>query len=271
MAMGSSQSEKPQAACEQLLIEGVRYNVEHKILPSENAIAERLLARRTELKDAYEEMHGKLHSNPSALKTLLQLVLYTAAFWNPEQAIRARGDRDELTQLNKQISRKASELAALLEKRSELHNTSGFTSDTMHHVCEVIEEASTGNQLFEWNLKDRLHALCGQFDYKYWPSLDEFLQALAADADAACVEASDPLTAATTMGSRAGLTDFFRALFAAIDENSADNHGLLPIGFKLTDNTLATLANCALGLGPDELVDAAHVKRFRQRERDSRK
>lgn len=131
--MDSSQVENPQEACEQILIDGKRYNIEHKILPSENAVAERLLARRTELKDAYEEIHGKLHANPAALKTYMQLVLYTAAFWNPEQAIQARNDRGELTQVNKQISHKASELAALLKKRSELHNTSGFTSDSMHH------------------------------------------------------------------------------------------------------------------------------------------
>ncbi|HRK23036.1 MAG TPA: hypothetical protein PLX06_14555, partial [Fimbriimonadaceae bacterium] len=65
--------------------------------------------------------------------------------------------------------------------------------------------------------------------------------------------------------------DFFKALFAAIDENSANSYGQLPRDFKLTDRTLASFANCALDLGPDDLVDDAYMKRLRQRERSGPK
>ena len=46
---------------------------------------------------------------------------------------------------------------------------------------------------------------------------------------------------------------------------------VLPKGFKPTDGTLASLANCALDLGPDELADSTYVKRLRQRERNGGK
>ena len=81
------------------------------------------------------------------------------------------------------------------------------------------------------------------------------------------MEATDPLTAAATAASRPSRADFFKALFASIEENSARNYGLLPTGFKLTDGTLASLANCTLDLGPYELTDSTYVKRLRQRER----
>jgi len=42
----------------------------------------------------------------------------------------------------------------------------------------------------------------------------------------------------------------------------------IPAELKLTDATLASLANCVLDLGPDELVDSGYVKRFRQRQRE---
>lgn len=93
------------------------------------------------------------------------------------------------------------------------------------------------------------------------------MRVLATDADCARLEATDPLTAAATTATRPSLADFFKALFAAIEENSAENYGQLPRGLKLTDNTLASLANCALGLDPDDLVDGPYVKRLRQRER----
>ncbi|MCO8611361.1 hypothetical protein KGP95_09825 [Burkholderia multivorans] len=265
--MSSPQPTTPQAICENILIEGKSYNIEHEILPSENAVADRLLSRGLELKDAYEELHEKLHQHPLALKVFLELLLSTAAFWNPEKITKARSERDDLANVNRQIASKAEELAELLERRSELHNTSGFSTSTHYHVCDVIEAACEKNYLFQSYVKERLDALTGQFDLKYWPSLGQFLQVIASDAEHASMEATDPLTAAATAATRPSRADFFKALFAAIEENGADNYGQLPKGFKLTDNTLASLANCVLDFGPDDLADSAYVKRLRQRER----
>lgn len=266
--MSSPQPTNALQACENILIEGKRYNVEHDILPSENAVADRLLARGVELKDAYGELYEKLHPHPPALKVFLDLLLSTAAFWSPEKIAQARVERDELAGVNQQIARKAEELAELLERRTDLNNTSGFSSETHYHVCDVIEAASERNYLFKSWVKERLDALRGQFDLKYWPSLDQFARELAADAESASMEPTDPLTAAATGASRPSRADFFKALLAAIEENSARNHGLLPKNFKLTDGTLASLANCALDLEPDELADSTYVKRIRQRERN---
>lgn len=263
-------STNPKQICENLLVDEKRYNLEHQILPSENAVVDRLLARGIELKDAYKELHDKLYAYPPALRVFLGLVLSTAAFWNPEMSKEARVGRSNLVNINRQVSRKAAELATLLERRSDLHNTSGFSSDTHYHVCDVIEAASQHNHLFQSYVQKRLAALHSQFDLKYWPSLSEFLQELAFDAKKAITEATDPLTAAATVAIRPSRADFFRALLTSIEQNCAD-YGQLPRGFRLTDQTLASLANCALDLNPDDLVDDAYVKRFRQRERDGTK
>lgn len=66
--MSSPQTTSPQQACEAILIEGKRYNIEHGILPSENAVADRLLARGVELREAYGELYEKLQPRPPALK-----------------------------------------------------------------------------------------------------------------------------------------------------------------------------------------------------------
>jgi len=266
--MNPSQSVDPQQICEHLLLEGKRYNIEHHILPSENAVADRLLGRGIELKDAYEELHGKLHAYPPALEVFLGLVLSTAAFWNPEKIQEARAGRNDLASVNQQIAEMATELAMLLERRSNLHDTSGFSSDTHYDVCGVIEAAARNNYHFKSYVRQKLAALRGQFDLKYWPSLGEVMHELSFDAEKAVIEATDPLTAAATAATRSSKADFFKALFASIEESGVKNHGQLPKDFKLTDRTLASLANCALGLGPDELVDEAYMKRLRQRERN---
>jgi hypothetical protein len=256
-----------QRKCEEILIEMVRYNEEHLILPSENVVANRLLKREIELFDAYEELNSKLNAQPQALHVFLDLVLGTAADWNPQKMQEARAARNELAVVNRQISSKAAELAQLLEQRSNLHNTSGFSSDTHFHVCDVIERASQSNHLFNSYVKDGLSALRMQFDLKYWPTISDLLQEIAIDAACADIEAIDPLTAVGTAAIRPSKADFFKVLFAAIEENSEKCYGFLPQGFKLTDRSLASIANCALDLAPDDLVDDEYVKRFRQRER----
>jgi len=252
-------------ACELILQEERRYNIEHDILPSEVAVADRMLSRRLELNEAYAELHQKLESGSLALKALFGIVLSTAAFWSPEKIATARAQRQELNETNRQIGEVADALARLLRRREELQNSSGFSGETHYHVCEVVEAASTQNWAFRWNVQEKLQALSSQFDLKYWPALAEFVDVLADDARAASPVASDPLTAVATEGSRPGLSDFFKALLVAFDEASARNYGPLPFGFKLTDGTIASLANCALGLGPDEIKDAPYVKRLRQR------
>ena len=92
----------------------------------------------------------------------------------------------------------------------------------------MIEAASEHNYLFNSWVKDRVDALRGQFDLKYWPSLDQFLRELAADAEDAGMEATDPLTAAATVASRPSRADFFKALFASIEKTAHVTTGCYP-------------------------------------------
>lgn len=254
--------------CEKILKEGINYNLAHKILPSEIAIAHRLLSCGTELQDAYNELYSKLGSHPFALKIFLQLLLSTAAFWNPDKIQNSRTARNDLVTINQKIAIKAAELAKLLEKRDNLHNTSAFSDNTHYHICDVIEAASQQNFHYQTYLKETLDALHHQFDLKYWPSLSECVQVLASDAAKADTTAIDPVTAAATAAARSSKADFFRALFSSIEENRNEKYGL-PLEFKLSDRTTATLGNCVLDLGSEELVDDVYIKNLRHREREN--
>lgn len=270
--MNPSPVESARQACENILRAEQDYNIERKILPGENAVVARMLSRGLELAQAYEELHGKLSPHPYALEALLGLVLSTAAHWSPEKISEARDARSGLDSLNRQIAKKAAELGGLLDQRTHLSNTSGFSSATHYHVVEVINAAAKGrNHRFTTYVQDQLDALRDRFDLSYWPTPSEFVEEMARDAGAAVTEASDPLTAAATAAIRPSRADFFKALLAAIEENGARQHGQLPSGFKVSDGALAALATCALDLGPDDLVHGPYVKRLRQRERDGTK
>ena len=261
----------PTKICEDILIEGKTYNLEHNIWPSENVVIDRLFARRLELVDAYAEIHKKLHTTAHGIKSILDIVLNVAVLWNPDRVADSRNARERLEAVNSEIAEKAAELAALLDERSEIGNTSGFASDTHYHIAEVIEAASADNGFFQYHLKEELLPLRSRYDLKYWPTLADIMRVIALDADCADTDATDPLTRAAATGSRGSRADFFKALFASMEENSVRNHGHLPQDFRLSDNALASLANCALDLGPDDLLDSIYVKRLRQREREGAK
>lgn len=197
------------------------------------------------------------------------MLLEVAALWKPEEIAKARAGRDELGEINRKIADSAAELASLLERQSELHDHSGFHSDTFYHICDVIEAAGKENSRYTSYVQEGLDALRTRYDLKYWPTLSEFSAALAMSASTARVEATDPVTEATTAASRASLADFVKGLFADIEEHKRKNHGRLPDDLVITDGTIAALVTCALDLDADDTLTSDYVKGIRQRMRKS--
>lgn len=254
--------------CEDILSAGIQYNLDHRILPSENAVAERLLARRLELEDAYAELFDKVEGSHPAVQVFLGLLLGAAAFRNPKATAKAREARTELTVVNEEIAQTARQLQTLLERRDEIHNTTDFSADTHYHVCDVIADAARHVPLFDSWIRARLQALTGRFDLKYWPSIADFVGELADDAEQAQPQAHFRAAAAATHGRRASPTDFFGYLFEELKNMTTQYGGFIPKGFDLSDRTLASLASCALDCDADAPFDAAYVKRLRQRLRE---
>lgn len=257
----------PTTHCETILRKGKASRIEKSILPSEVEIIDRLLARRLEMKDAYVELYEKLSRRPSALEVFFDCLVSTTAFWNPDANVAARAAREELVDINCQIATLAKRLANLLDRRETLHNTTGFYSETHYHPIDLVEQASVGNYLYEAYVKEKLSALRGQFDLKYWPSNSDCLRVLAHDAEHAEVNAGDPLTEAGTKSTRQGLSDYLRSLFASLDENGVHDRGFLPFRMRLSDATLASLTNVALDLSQEKMIGAEFVKHLRQRDR----
>lgn len=247
------------------LREQVRYNIEHDILPSENAVAGRMLSRGDELTDVYDEIHTKLRRDTIAMKVFANCVLSAGAFWSPEQIAKDRSDRTNLITLNRMIADRAHELADLLIQRDDLHNHSGFSSGTHYDIVEVIDQACSGNGRYESYVKEPLAQLGAQFDMKYWPMLDEVVRVIATDADQAKITASDPLTEGATQSKRPSTADFTRALQAAIEESRGSWLGAIPVDFTLTDQSMATLINILIDLPVEKMVDYTHVKNSRSK------
>lgn len=268
MPTQTSSSKTARNICEALLKADRSDKIEKSILPSEVEVIDRLLERGLELEDAYEELHSKLSDRPPALPVFFDQLQSIAAFWSPEANQEARKGKSRLIAVNREIVEAATALSALLDERTELKNRSGFSCDTLYHPVDAIHAAAERNYIYEHWVKEKLEAISGQFDLKYWPSLGDLARAIADDAAQATPLPHDPVTEAGTEGNRAGLADSFRAFFVALDESNARNHGFLPNAFELTDRSVAILMSCALGLDSDKVVDSTYVKRLRQRLRE---
>lgn len=253
--------------CEQYLNKVKKYNIDHEILPSENKIIDRLLSRTLDMAPVYDELVKKFTDRQ--YKIFIDVILSSAAFWNPDAAKKYRKDKAELLAVNNLISQTASELANALSKREKLNNSSGFSSDTYYHICDVIDAASHGNGHYEGFLRKELKSLSYQFDLKYWPSLSSLSKVIAVDAEASNVRATDPLTEAATSSGRTSKSDFLRAFLASINENTFHVGNGLPAGVKITDSSFSVIINCALDLDIDEIVDSSYVKGVRQKLRKS--
>lgn len=260
----------PTRLCEDFLRREKAYNLEHKVAPSETAIIERFLDRRVELAGAYADLHKRLRGDPGKIGAVLDAVIVSAAYWSPARAVEARRARDRLVAVNRAIADRARELAGLLAERTALQNQSPFSSDSCYHIADVIRSAGLDNSHFRLYLQGELDGLWEQFGLKYWPSIEAIVAEIGRDALCARIEASDPLTAAATSGRRPSLADFFKAYSGRIREIGAAHGGMLPLGFQLGAEALASFANCALDLAPEQLVDGAYVRRQRQLERQAK-
>jgi len=255
-------------ACENILREDFKYNEEHGIWRSINRIIEGLLGRSTELADVYVELHGALAEQPRALKSFFDVFTTAVYSWNPGKIKEAREDRDKLTELNVRIAKVSELLSELLSQRTQVKEVSSFSSDTYYHVMDVVEEASEDNGLFRSHVKGKLEKLTYQYDLKYWPSISKVVAQIGINAANAVTVADDSAASAATEARRPGLADFLKAFEAELDRNRVENIGFIPDDFFLTDSSMASLVNCGLGLGVEELIEASFVKRYRQRERD---
>jgi len=250
--------------CEGYLQERIRYDREHKILRSEIAVAERMLTNGSALERFYREIYPALNHDGITWKHALHCALYVGTFWSPERIAERRAGRKELEQLNEDISRQASALADLLDRRAELYEHSGFGAETHYAIYEVIDDAAARNGHYQGWVRKPLLAL-RRFDLKYWPTLSECIRVIGQDADQADIAADSSLTEAATLSSRPSKADSVRALLASIEDNRGDWEGGIPRSFEFSNAALADLVNVLFELPAEGLVSDEYMKIERHR------
>ncbi|WP_447747766.1 hypothetical protein [Pseudomonas nicosulfuronedens] len=253
--------------CEELLRKELQDNQARNILAGAKRVIEMMLSRRTELSDAYEELYTRLGRTPQTLRLLFEVLSRAPGQYSEVQISKERKAQKELRELNQRIAGLAEELAKQIVRKSTLNDTSRFYSETHHHIFDVIYSAAKESKHYEFQqyVQEHTEALQSQFGLKYWQSISSVVDAIGADAINAEVKASDSATVAATESRRSGRSDFVKALIDQMEKvvGLSKHH-------RISDNTLASLINCALDLDADTLLDGDYIKHLRQRERMKR-
>jgi len=252
--------------CEIHLIELKREYEEKEILPSLVRVIDRLLAGSVEMAEPYKEITNSLERDECI--RIIEIVLDTATFWNPELASLAREQRDKISDLNENIAEVAIKLSKMLDQRESLCNSSGFSTNYEYHVVKLLHASGSDNGLYKVYVEKNLEKLRVKYDLKYWPKVSDFIQAVGLDSENLEVYASDDLTDVSTKSRKRSIADYLRALYKAIDEDRTIKFGNIPEDFHLSDVSVASITNVALALDEGKMLDTSYVKRFRQRERN---
>ena len=249
---------------ESILVEKRQYNIDRKILKSENDVIDRLLNRSVEMRPVHDELVGKLHKHQQ--ENFWDAILGVASFWNPESSKKLRDDRRALLNLNREIEKHAHKLADCIRKREEISEISGISSYEDYHVVHWIDRAAENNYMFQSYVQKDLHILRSRFDLKYWPNTHEVVEAIASLAKESDVYITDDWTEELLSSPKCSMTDFLRVALRAIDDRKKIEPYpyRLPYDFRMTDNSLATIINCTLDLEPDGMVSTEYVKSARQ-------
>ncbi|MCB2131459.1 MAG: hypothetical protein KDD96_03170 [Rhodobacteraceae bacterium] len=259
--------------CEASIQRQVRYCREHGVFPKWPEIADRLMKRRLELRSAYVDLFRALEGLPRAADVFFDAILCAISVWDPQKITKMRAARKRHAELRTKVMDLARELGNCLGELSEIENSTPVISSGPYHIVDMIEQAARNNYSFQGHVKDGLRALRSEYDMKYWPRLSEIAFAISQSADDAVLALSDPVSAAALSSPRASQADFCKALMQRVEaciQNGTNTlqAGRLPHGFHLKDESWASLVNCLLDLGPDEIIAGDYMKRMRQRARE---
>lgn len=238
-------------------------NVESNILPSENIIIDRLIGRFDEMELFCKQLNEKFNfmERYSILDCFLGILVLT----KPSDLNKSREDKKLLEELNRKIAKQAFQLAELIEKRSELHNTTQMSSDTYYSISDVVNDAAQDNYYYQSYPKTKFNQLFYQFDLKYWPNIAQIVDAIGIDADCAKVEASDSITKAGTKSKRPSVIDSVRAFFMALLNYENRHPGITKKVLNLSNSALTSVFNIGLALDPNEIVSDDQFKTAKSR------
>lgn len=279
------------AEAEAFLRADLEYNQTHKIWPSHNRIIERLLTDSEKLRPLYAELARSLRW-PDQRREILNALVNTAAVATPDKTAEIRQQKRLAEELNKEIRVLAKQLRPLVDLlRERRERCPDIEPLRLPSFVELMGDAVYYNEdpFKAYQFEKHLSREFAGYGDEYWPSVEEFITALAdillirtdhekpllaplIPSNAAnSPEPACPLMAEAIRPRSHSWADFVRAIDLSIDDLrlSSDVRPHIPADFKLTDQAVECFYAVVTGHKWAEGTLKKRRQRKAQKSRDS--
>lgn len=229
---------------------------------------ELLINRSRELTLAFDELiasfgySDKFEGSPPT-NSYIWLVLehlWCSIDFRKELIVNAREHLKELELLQNDITKLALELSEKLTRQSELYDASGFIKSDIQTLDEMLELASTNNNLYQSYISKEISSLFYQYDSKYWPTRADLVSAIAEFEEQQPSPSHIQYPDIVLDGRESNIKDFVIAF-----DNKFDEHNGLPTGFRFSNNAMADVVNVVLELPVNKMASGDTVRNIRNR------
>ncbi len=265
--------DNPKAFCKAFILRELENNKKREIWMSYWPTMKRLADRADELESVFNEIvdsfgYSDKYEGVPPSNTYVWLILEHVWFSSDfcrEDVVDARVNFRELNEIKDTIVELSSKLAFSLRRQDELYERSGFQRSDYQAVDDMIELASSDNYLFQSYLSDKLKALSGQYDLKYWPSRADVVEAISDFEVVQPCPRHFELPSAVINGRASDIKDFVLAFDGSFDNESNG----LPVGFRFSNKAMAEIINIVLNLSSEKLASPDAIKTVRNRYSES--
>ncbi|MCD9504754.1 hypothetical protein GLP37_21565 [Photobacterium phosphoreum] len=253
----------PTAFCQAFIERELESNKSKPIWMSYWPVMERMIDRADELSIVFDELIGKFGYSDKYENLYVWLTLehiWMSSRFCKSGAIQARVAFKELNELQKTIVDLSERLAIALKRQDELYESSGFIQPDYQTVIDMIEDGSQNNHEYQWEVSEKLKALGGEYDLKYWPTRSDIVESIAFFEEIQPPPKHIEISENTLKGRTSDIKDFV----LSFDKKFNDSNDL-PCGFRFSNNALADIINVVLDLPVDKLTtgDAIRIIRYR--------
>ena len=258
----------PTDYCAAVIKRELENNKENKLFMSYWGVMQRLIDRKEELSNAFQEaidafgyQEGRNCFYPEELHLLHTLeYIWFSSDHSTNEIKTTREDHSELKNLHERICKLSTQLAEALRKQDKIYEEQGFYREEYLRLIDTIDLASERNALYRIYLKPKLKKLEGQYDLNYWPSCPDFVEAIGIHQS----KQPSPTHSKYPIQVLSGRSSRYKDYVITFDSGFRDNQSL-PNDFKFTNKAMAEIINVVLDLEPEDYATPEAIKTIRNR------
>lgn len=254
----------PVSVCENFTRSELKDLREKNAWGSWQVVMERVLARTDDMARVYQEItsHREVRASETcaSFRLILEIIWASGKLFDPDSVSHKKEVATRLSDLHDEIIGLSAELSKKLRQQRCLTESEDFSREHYLDCMSLLNRAGRGNGHYTGWLQGHLESLDGQFDSKYWPSVEEIVEAIGEFESEQTLPKSHILPDEVMSGRSAVLKNFVLGF-----EYDLKQCKQIPNSFKFSNAATADIANVVLDLPVEHQATDEAVRIIRHR------